>query len=857
MTEHKFHQQRERLLFRYTSALEAGDFTTIEAVLQIAQNDPSLGQMVEQINAAYAEEAVPAHFNGHHNPGAFPVDNRFHQQPQSSKSESPTVQPIPMRSSHGATTPSWLTLAAACVSVAAFMLLIVGTMLPESENALKQTIFDRLQPITAANASQLQPVAQVGSGSVTAFAISTDGQKLAVGTSLGIWLHDALAPDATRRKLTDIFVDNLVFSPDDTRLAAVLDGEILMWDTETGELINTYGIDRNNAYQPPVFFAPDGTAIYAASKEVGDCNFEPPATCVGNFIHQITLESDQMKVIQTWQEPLELVAVSPKGDRIAAFYEPEKIIVVYDPAAPSDSYPLATLTGNYSTTISAVFSPDSKYLAVSSGAALIVANGLKNIVVWDLNKREVVNATNVITPIGTTLIAMDSDGETLYYVDRDIPRNMPPELIAWKYQQPSPVKHSYTLPENLSWGGSFVFNPSVGLLVRPNEIGGLMRWQLTTNASSTESTLISLPTIEDYSGFVNQVAFIQGVDSLLTTTFGAFEIWEFAENPVKRSARIVTSKTSSGALITRDDKSLFAYSSYTTSYISDRTPTINYWDPTGERTKVNHPEETPFFKSVFGMDSGTEDTLVALVIAGGDYPETYVVGAATLTIGDADGAASSFVKFDLPTEHKRLVNAEFGQVAGGISTESGLAVLGGCLDKGYASGLQRCEPNEQFPLMVFDINTGELLYQVESQLYPTNYYIPLHISLFTDPSTGQTLLAAHGCGQQPNCGTTGVLKVWDVTDTKKGDEPALLHQFQTLNGVEGSMSFSADGKLLAHVGRFGDLQVFDMTSGETLFEEPTQNQTKFLGGSIAFNQDNTLLAVGSLGYATLWGIPAE
>jgi hypothetical protein len=99
--------------------------------------------------------------------------------------------------------------------------------------------------------------------------------------------------------------------------------------------------------------------------------------------------------------------------------------------------------------------------------------------------------------------------------------------------------------------------------------------------------------------------------------------------------------------------------------------------------------------------------------------------------------------------------------------------------------------------------------------------------------------------------------VWDVTATKDGQPPTLLHQFQTLRGASGSMSFSADGSLLAHVSGLGDLQIFDMTTGDTLFGKRSENRTLFLGGSIVFNEDNTLLAVGSLGYATIWGIPTK
>ena len=60
---------REKLLFRYSSALERGDFTTVAAVLHEAERDPALEQMILELNAAYEVESVKPvpHFsqNGH------------------------------------------------------------------------------------------------------------------------------------------------------------------------------------------------------------------------------------------------------------------------------------------------------------------------------------------------------------------------------------------------------------------------------------------------------------------------------------------------------------------------------------------------------------------------------------------------------------------------------------------------------------------------------------------------------------------------------------------------------------------------------------------------------------------------
>jgi hypothetical protein len=48
--------QREKMLYRYSSALERGDFETVAAVLQQAEQDPYLERMVLDIDLAYQED---------------------------------------------------------------------------------------------------------------------------------------------------------------------------------------------------------------------------------------------------------------------------------------------------------------------------------------------------------------------------------------------------------------------------------------------------------------------------------------------------------------------------------------------------------------------------------------------------------------------------------------------------------------------------------------------------------------------------------------------------------------------------------------------------------------------------------
>lgn len=54
-------QAREKILFRYSSALERGDFETVESLLTEAAQDPALDKMMAEINAVYEAELNVAH----------------------------------------------------------------------------------------------------------------------------------------------------------------------------------------------------------------------------------------------------------------------------------------------------------------------------------------------------------------------------------------------------------------------------------------------------------------------------------------------------------------------------------------------------------------------------------------------------------------------------------------------------------------------------------------------------------------------------------------------------------------------------------------------------------------------------
>ena len=70
-------RRQEQLLFRYSSALERGDFETVADVLRAAERDPSLEQMILDMNAAYTAEPSA----NHKHPKEVPMIAALYQKP--------------------------------------------------------------------------------------------------------------------------------------------------------------------------------------------------------------------------------------------------------------------------------------------------------------------------------------------------------------------------------------------------------------------------------------------------------------------------------------------------------------------------------------------------------------------------------------------------------------------------------------------------------------------------------------------------------------------------------------------------------------------------------------------------------
>ena len=102
-------------------------------------------------------------------------------------------------------------------------------------------------------------IARLGKGSINEIEYSPDGSKLAVASSIGIWIYDAQTGEELNLLTGHTgLVTSVSFSPDGNTIASgSSDGTIRLWNANTGVHLRT--LTGHTDYVFSVSFSPDGT----------------------------------------------------------------------------------------------------------------------------------------------------------------------------------------------------------------------------------------------------------------------------------------------------------------------------------------------------------------------------------------------------------------------------------------------------------------------------------------------------------------------------------------------------------------------------------------------------------------------
>ena len=241
--------------------------------------------------------------------------------------------------------------------------------------------------------------ARIGKGFMAGnIAFSPDSNRLAVPTSIGIWIYDAYKREEVSLLMgpTDS-IDSVAFSPDGSRLASSSDGDTVhLWDINTGTY-ETIFTGRTSSVST-VAFSPDGRTLAGGSRssrdktvylwDVDTSNLKATLTEHISGVDSIAFSPDgetiatlSDAIIYLWDasshalkntftrdidndhiDDVDLITFSPNSDTIATANW-DDTVSLWDVATGELS---ATLTGHTGSVYSVAFSPDGKTLASGS-----------------------------------------------------------------------------------------------------------------------------------------------------------------------------------------------------------------------------------------------------------------------------------------------------------------------------------------------------------------------------------------------------------------------------------------------------------------------------------------------------------
>ena len=378
-------------------------------------------------------------------------------------------------------------------------------------------------------------ITRFGKGYVFDFAYSPDGTRLALASTIGIWLINVATGEEINLLTGHIghltghtyYVGNVVFSPDGRTLASLSKGYhgddvIRLWDAVTGESIAvlTEGIDS------PVF-SPDGKMLAGAGGDGSVCLWDA-----------VTGELKTTLIGHT--APVKTLAFNPEGSALASGGNDE-VIRFWDVTT-------AELQLTFAAHANAVdflkYSPD--------GEMLVSQGGDNNVCLWDARTGEFLrilttwteNAFSIdFSKDGGTLVSVNSDknvrlwnphtGEQLQTIKQDR------EFDAVQY---SPGGRIFACSEDYGKATVLLFDADTGELLHDLKMSGHAEWVTGFRFSPDGQTLAVKTcdeiyfwdvntgelekTITGYSDVVSSVAYSPDGRTLASLDINIVRIWD-------------------------------------------------------------------------------------------------------------------------------------------------------------------------------------------------------------------------------------------------------------------------------------------------------------------------------------------
>ena len=599
-------------------------------------------------------------------------------------------------------------------------------------------------------------LARLGKGRAQAAVYSADGTRLAVSSSIGIWLYDAHTGDEV--VLIPERVSELALSSDGSTLASSSNNDtIRLWDVASGQLKAT--LKGHTAKISSVAFSPDGATLASGSYDytvrlwdvasgkikatleghthwIGSVSFSPDGAALASGSWDATVRlwdvaSGKTKAILGHNRAVFSVSFSPDGTTLASGSY-DGTILLWDVASGKIK---AALKGHTAWIGSVSFSPDGATLASGSWDATVR--------LWDVASGQMQDILNLSKYTNSLLYT--PDGDLVYIAGYGATASYAPDgaslvVVAsygaiWLWDMASGQMQDI-LPGHTRRGASVAFSPDGTTLASGHGYGAV--W----HASSGQ-----LKALEGHVGRVYSVAFSPDGATIASGSWDAIvRLWDVASGQMQDILPEHTIRSESVAF--SPDGATWAS--------GHRDGAVRLWDPA----------------------SGQAETILLQGDPGAVHSVAFSPDGATLASGHRDGT----VRLWDPASGQLKKILE-GQVSSVTFSPDGTTLAGGSWDD---------------TILLWDVASGQLKKTLKGHADDRDDRDDW-ITSVAYSSDGTTLAGGTGGGW----GATTIL-LWDMASGQL--KKTLKGHTDWVNSV----AFSPDGAILASGSYDGTILLWDV-----------------------------------------------
>ncbi len=358
---------------------------------------------------------------------------------------------------------------------------------------------------------------RLGKGAINDVRFSPDGTRLAVATSIGIWIYDAhTGAEIMRLNEESKNIRTIAFSPDGNTLASSSRwrrhraGSIQLWDMTDGRLLKTFAEDINAPLM--LAFSKYGKTLASVHLSRGVV-FNTWDVRTGSKLSTFIGEQDSINRLA--------VAVSPDLRFLASLSK--ETVWLWN--MPKSEQPIA-LKGHTKFPMSLTFSPDSKKLASGDATAILV---------WDVESRNQLSKfagegrvvdSMAFSPDGK-ILASGSSGGVIRLWDAATRSQESPlfRLFPALFRRfPIRIPTEQTLPIS-----ALAFSSDGKALASSNRDGSISVWNLSLSEGTmfSENSVNQRLIIKGHTGAVKALGYLENGKTLMSGSFdGTIRLWQ-------------------------------------------------------------------------------------------------------------------------------------------------------------------------------------------------------------------------------------------------------------------------------------------------------------------------------------------